>query len=268
MNSGNIQERAIRRGSNVFLSVIPLLIVLTAVGSALADLPSAEEVMERSVEALGGEAALARHHNSLTKGKMSVSGVEMKMTMYSAEPNLSYTLFESDMIGKMESGCNGEVAWDMSVMQGASLKEGEELEERLFDAAFNAQLHWRDRYTNIDVQAEEDVNGTACYKVVLTPAVGDTITAYVDTGTWLTARTETVSNSDMGSISIVTNPSDYREVDGVKVPFMIKTMLMGAQEMTMTMDSVEFNVEIPEGTFDLPGEIQELIEAKQQTTGE
>ncbi len=45
-------------------------------------------------------------------------------------------------------------------------------------------------------------------------------------------------------------------------------VLMGAQEMTTTMDSVEFNVEIPEGTFDLPAEIQELLAARQPAAGE
>ena len=265
MNHKSMREHAVGRSVNLFRTTIALLIVLLAAGSALADLPTGEEVMVKRIEALGGEAALSQHHNSLMKGKMSVSGVDMAATIYSASPNFLYTLFESEMIGSMESGCNGEVAWDMSTMQGASVKEGEELEKAIFQAAFSPELRWRERYTNVDVQAEEEIDGTACYKVVLTPTVGDTTTAYVDAETWLIVRTETVSNSDMGSISIVSNPSDYREVDGVKVPFSVKIVLMGAQEMTTTLDSVEFNVEIPEGLFDLPAEIQELIAAKQPT---
>jgi zinc protease len=268
MSRINMQERAARRNLNLIRSFVPLLIVLVAAGGALADLPTGEEVMTQRIEALGGEGALARHHNSLMKGTMSVSGVDMAATIYSAAPNLLYTLFESEMIGKMESGCNGEVAWDMSTMQGASVKEGKELEKAIFQAAFSPELRWRERYSNVDVQAEEEIDGTACYKIVLTPTVGDTTTAYVDAETWLIVKTETVSNSDMGSISIVTSPSDYREVDGVKVPFMISILLMGAQEMTTAMESVEFNVEIPEGTFDLPAEIQELLAAEEAAAGE
>jgi len=268
MSRKSIRKHAVGRSVSLFRTTIALLIVLLAVGSALADLPTGEEVMAKRIEALGGETALARHHNSLMKGKMSISGVDMAATIYSASPNLLYTLFESEMIGKMESGCNGEVAWDMSTMQGATVKEGEELEKALFQAAFSPELRWRERYTSVDVQGEEEIDGTACYKVVLTPTVGDTTTAYVDAETWLMVRTETVSNSDMGSISIVANPSDYREVDGVKVPFSMKMVLMGAQEMTTTMDSVEFNVEIPEGTFDLPAEIRELIAANEEPAEE
>jgi outer membrane lipoprotein-sorting protein len=263
-SKSTVRDGSIRRGLALFRSIIPLLVILIAVGNTLAGLPSGEEVMKKGVEARGGEAALSRHHNCLTKGKMSISGVEMEATIYAAQPNLSYVLFESPMVGKMESGCNGEVAWDLSVMQGASLKEGEDLEKALFDAAFNPELQWRDRYTSIDVRGEEEISGTACYKVVLTPVVGDSITAYVDKETWLTVKTETVSNSSMGSISIVNHLSDYREVDGVKTPFRMNLLLMGAQEMTTVIDSVKFNVEIPEGIFDLPAEIQELLAAKQK----
>jgi len=268
MNHSTVQDRPIRRDLALFRSIIPLLVILIAVGNALAGLPSGEEVMKKGIEARGGEEALGRHHNCLTKGKMSISGIEMEAMIFTAQPNLNYTLFESPMVGKMESGCNGEVAWDMSVMQGASLKEGEELEKALFDAAFNSELHWRDRYTSIDVRAEEEIEGTACYKVVLTPIVGDSVTAYVDMETWLTVKTQTVSNSSMGSISIVSHLSDYQEVDGVMIPFRMNLLLMGAQEMTTVIDSVKFNVEIPEGVFDLPAEIQELLAAKQTTAGD
>ena len=268
MDHSNIHEGTDGRGLILMRIVIPFLIVLLAAGNALADLPTGEELMTKRIEGLGGEAVMARLYISLMKGTMSVSGVDMAATIYSASPNLLYTLFESEMIGKMESGCNGEVAWDMSTMQGATVKEGEELEKAIFQAAFSPELRWRERYSNVDVQAEEEIDGTACYRVVLTPTVGDTTTAFVDAETWLIVRTETVSNSDMGSISIVTNPSDYREVDGVKVPFSMKMVLMGAQEMTTTIDSVEFNVEIPEGTFDLPAEIQEIVAAEKPAEGE
>lgn len=237
------------------------LIALFAAGHATATLPTGEEIMMKKIEALGGEAALARHHNCLMKGTMSISGIQMDATIYTAEPNLQYILFDSEMIGKMESGCNGKVAWDLSVMQGASVKEREELETALFDAAFNPELHWRDRFTSIDVQAVEEINGKPCYKAVLTPKLGEPVTTHIDIETGLTLKTATVINSAMGSVSVVSDLSDYREVDGVKVPFTTRVLLMGAQEMITTLDSVEFNVDIPERTFDLPTEIRDLFGA-------
>ena len=268
MRHASVRLRSGRRSSHLRRGVASVLVMLVAAGSALAELPTGEELMTKRIEALGGEAALARHHNSLMKGKMSISGIDMAATIYAAAPNLQYTLFESDMVGKLESGCNGEVAWDMSTMQGATVKEGEELEKAIFQAAFRPELRWRERYTSVDVQGKEEIDGAACYKVVLTPTVGDTTTAFVDAETWLIVRTETVSKSDMGNISIVTSPSDYREVDGVVVPFSMDMVLMGAQEMTTVIDSIAFNVEVPEGTFELPEEIQALLTSKETVEGE
>lgn len=256
-----------RKSFGFFRNITAFLIVLIVAGNALAALPDGAEIMKKNLKALGGEAAFARHHNCLMKGKMSISGIEMDVTIYLSEPNLKYVRFESAMIGKMESGCNGEAAWDLSVMQGASVKEGKELEKELFNSVFNSELLWKDRYTSIDVLGEEEIDGTACYKLVLTPAVGNTVTTYIDKETWLTVKTETVDESPTGSVTIVSNLSDYREVDGVKLPFKTKLVLMGAQQMTTTLDSVEFNVEIPEGVFELPAEIQELLAAEKDTEG-
>ncbi|MBU8922982.1 MAG: hypothetical protein KOO63_14285 [Bacteroidales bacterium] len=267
MDLNKIYRTAKRRIPGLLSGTIPFLLILFVAATAQADLPGGEKVMQESIKALGGEKALARHHNCMMKGKMAMSGIEMTAITYSAEPDLSYTRFESPMVGKFESGCNGDVAWDLSVMQGASVKEGKELEEGLFDAIFNPELHWRDRYTDIEVQAEEEVEGIACYKVLITPVVGDVATVYYDKKTWLTMRIEKVTNSPNGSISVVNSLSDYRMVDGVNVPFKMKMVMMGAQEMTVTYESVEFNVEIPEGTFDLPAEIRELL-ADEQTQEE
>ena len=75
-------------------------------------------------------------------------------------------------------------------------------------------------------------------------------------------------HSPMGTVSIVSNISDYREVDGIKVPFRMKIVLMGAQEMMTIMESVKFNVELPEGIFDEAAEIQELVAGDQPKAGD
>ena len=45
-------------------------------------------------------------------------------------------------------------------------------------------------------------------------------------------------------------------------------VLMGAQEMMTIMGPVEFNFELPEGIFDVPAEIQELLAGEQPKAGD
>jgi outer membrane lipoprotein-sorting protein len=239
--------------------VLPVILVMLMAATALADLPSGEKVIKEHLKAMGGKKAIGKHHNSLMKGKMLMSGIELSMTMYSGEPNLRYMLLESPMIGKMESGSDGKVAWELSMMQGASVKEGEELTKALFEARFNSELYWKERHESIEVEGIEEVDGAMCYKVLLTPKVGDPVTNYYDKSSYLAVKTEVTINSQMGSITVVSFTSDYREVDGVLTPFHNKTILMGAQEMVTVFETVEFNVDVPAGTFDLPQEIQALL---------
>ena len=48
----------------------------------------------------------------------------------------------------------------------------------------------------------------------------------------------------------------------------MKIVLMGVQEMMTIMESVKFNVELPEGIFDVPAEIQELLAMEMGTVHE
>ena len=70
------------------------------------ELPKAEEVMAKYIEAIGGKEALEKIHNRVTKGTLAMpaQGMTMEMTTYSAEPNKTYLLLESEMIGKIETG--------------------------------------------------------------------------------------------------------------------------------------------------------------------
>ena len=62
----------------------------------------------------------------------------------------------------------------------------------------------------------------------------------------------------MGAIYVESLIADYREVDGIKVPFKVTEFAMG-QEQIVVIESVEHNVDLPDGLFSPPAEIQSLI---------
>ena len=55
----------------------------------------------------------------------------------------------------------------------------------------------------------------------------------------------------MGEIPVESVVSDYKEVDGITMPFTSTETLVG-QEVKTTMTSVEHGVTFPPGTFDVP----------------
>ena len=61
-----------------------------------------------------------------------------------------------------------------------------------------------------------------------------------------------------GEIPVEITLADYREVDGVMVPFRtMETMLM--QQMLTTVASVEHNAELPAVAFEPPDEVTALL---------
>ncbi len=62
----------------------------------------------------------------------------------------------------------------------------------------------------------------------------------------------------MGPITIDSYATDYRRVNDVLVPFTVRAVIMGMQEVVQKYETIEFNVRLPEGIFAVPDEILAL----------
>jgi hypothetical protein len=93
---------------------------------------------------------------------------------------------------------------------------------------------------------------------VLTPKTGAPVTRYYDKETNLMTKMVMTMKSPMGEISAESYPSDYRKEGEILMPHKV-LQKAASQEFTFTVDSVQFNPDIPKEKFDLPGEIQALI---------
>lgn len=223
-------------------------------------LPAAEEIMDHYVEVTGGKAAYDKIDNRISKAKLEFvgQGISLDVTAYAAKPDLNYTEARSEALGTIESGSNGEVAWEMSVMTGPRYMEGAEKDDRLRAAIFDWTAYWRKVYESVEIVGEESVDERVCYKIVGKPADGAPQTLYYDKESGLLAKVESTLHSSMGDIPISAQLSDYREVDGVRLPFSTRATVMG-QDRVFTVESVEHNVEMPAERFAVPEEIQELL---------
>jgi len=250
-------------------AVLPLLFVL-----ALNPLDGVAEerfeseaatVVDGYVEATGGEAAYAKLHNRVTKATIELvdQGVEIPLTIYLARPNRSYTLVDSEVVGKVEKGTDGEIVWEISVINGPQIKEGEERALMLRSSYFDGAVRWRPAFHKAEYAGLAEVDDASCHKIVMTPKQGQPETRYYDVKTNLLIKMETTVELPMGSVPMATYPSDYRWVDGVLMPFEARVDVLG-QERRMTVESIEHNVDLPEDRFDLPPEIQDLL-AKRAT---
>jgi len=249
------------------MNKLALSLLLTSVPLFCADeaLPKAETILDRSIEVTGGKAAFEKRHNEVMHGSMDITGRGIKgtMTVYQAEPDKNLAVIEIEGIGKIESGSNGEIAWENSVLQGPRIKQGDEKAGSLRDGTFNAPLKWRTLYAKAETAGIETVEGHECYKVVLTPPEGKPTNEFFDKKSGLLIKTTVARNTPMGEITAEVVADDYRKEGDILVPHKMINRAAG-QEFLIVVEKVEANVEMPKDRFDLPPEIQGLLKKAPQ----
>ncbi len=226
-------------------------------------LPTAEAVLDAYARAMGGAEAYARVNTMVARGRLEIvgMGVSGPLTLSIARPASSAVVFRAEALGSVRSGTNGDIAWEVSDLQGARLLEGAEKAFAIRSGLLDAPVRWRELYPKVDLLGVETVDGVECYALRLEPAEGAPETWYVERATSLLRKSTTTLSHAMGEIPVEATTSDYRRVDGVMVPF-VASQKMLMQEMRTVLDSVELNVAIPPEALAVPPEVAALIAAQ------
>jgi len=226
-------------------------------------LPSAQTVMDHWIDATGGRAAWEARRNLVEHATLDFAkqGLKGTLTIYEAAPNKYLGLTELPGIGKIAAGSNGEVAWENSALQGPRVKQGAEKADAFREGAFNAPLNWQKLYAKGETAGVETVEGHECYKVVLTPKEGNPLVEYYDKKSGLLVKTMTTVSSQLGEIKAEILYEDFQKDGAVWSPHRMINRA-AQQEFVIQIQSVETNVDLPKDRFDLPPEVQALVDKK------
>ena len=222
-------------------------------GAALAQTP-AEKVLARYVAATGGAAAYAKVKSQVTTGTISMpaQGVSGAFTMsYKA---LNKMVLSSNLpgIGEIGQGYDGKIAWSKDPFSGVRTLEGDELSQVVNELTLtNDPAGWKKVYTKIELLAPGKVGKTKALRVKLTPKKGAVQTLFFDEKTGLLLRRDAVVATQQGNIASESYYADYRNVEGVKLPFKTR-IVAGPAEQVMTISSVKNNVAVADTAFAKP----------------
>ena len=231
----------------------------SAIAATEEPLPKAENILDKFVEATGGKAAYEKIHNEKWTGTLEFLGKGIKgvITSYRAEPNKTYTRMEVAGVGAIEDGTDGETAWTLSVVQGPHIKQGDERAATLREAVLRGPVQWRTLYKQAETAGVETIDDQVCYKVVLTPNEGKPETHYYGKKSNLLVKVNMTVPSPMGEVPTETIFKDYKDQNGLFSARQEHHKALG-QEFLITIDRIEYNIEIPKNRFDLPAEIKAL----------
>ncbi len=237
-----------------------LILFAAAAVAGAAELPSAGVILDRYTAAIGGKAAHERIRtiHSVATVEFRGTGRTATRSSWRAAPDKSYSMIEIPGLGRMEEGTDGKTAWSENPQRGPHIKSGEERDLAFRAAAWNGEIRLRELYPKIEVAGTADVNGSACYKLVLTPPTGATVTRYFDQQSGLLVKNVMKVTTAMGELDVETEVADYRDIEGIKTPFRI-TQTGAGPVMVFTIQKLEYNVPIPDSRFALPAGIRQLL---------
>jgi outer membrane lipoprotein-sorting protein len=101
------------------------------------------------------------------------------------------------------------------------------------------------------LKGKEKIGDRDAWVLVLTSTAGKTVTQYVDAETFLLTRQLMTQQTAQGEMEMKVELSDYRDVSGVKVPFLIKQMLPPG-DIIIKFTEMQNNVPIDDAKFAKP----------------
>lgn len=239
-----------------------------AAAPAAASLPDAKAIMEKYVEAIGGREKLQSVKSRIMSSTIEFPEQGMKGTskVYQAPPAMVFSETEIAGIGKFTQGSDGAVAWESNAMMGTRVLSGKEKANFLRSMRFNAEYDFANTYKSMKTIDTGKVGDREAFIVELVSNDDVTEKRLFDKETGLLLSLQSKIPSQMGEIESETFFSDYRAIDGVKIPFKTIVKVM-TSEISTTVDKAEFNAEIPADRFALPEDVKKLIEKQNAAPG-
>ena len=213
---------------------------------------AADAIIAKYVEAIGGEAALEKITTREAKGTIATPhGDTSQFELQQKAPNK--VLFTTTSArGEMRIVYNGDQA---SVIMGGRSNpiHGFDLEALKLDANFSRNYNLKPQYTRMQsppFPQKIDGKDVKMVRGILPNNEGQE-TLYFDAQSGLLVRRLTVLRTALGGLPQQYDYSDYREVDGVKVPFVTK--ISNAENIqTRTITELKFNTPIDDRVFTAP----------------
>jgi len=214
---------------------------------------TAEQIIAKSIDATGGKAAMDKIKTTVTKATIEVVGQGLTGTSEEGQkaPNKVYSDVTLSGIGSISQGYDGQVAWSKDPFQGLRQKSGAELAMTKIEAATDAETNWKAYFKSVELVGTEKVGDGDAYVLKFTPNEGQPITRYYDKSSFLMVRQDMVLDTPQGTIPSKSYFSDFRTVDGIKIPFDAK-LEQGPGTIHVVVTDVKHNVDIDDAKFKMP----------------
>jgi outer membrane lipoprotein-sorting protein len=222
-----------------------------------------DEVIEKHLTALGGRPALGKVKSRQMTGEIVLSTpageISGTIEVLNAAPNKTRTVIKADLsalgAGQLvvDQRFDGQTGYILDSLQGNRAMSGGQLDLARNSAFPNQLLNYKELGIAAKLDGTQKVGDRDAYVLVLEPTSGPVVRQFIDAENYLLVKSVVkVDVPQLGQeVEQATEFSDYRDVDGVKLPFKARAT-SAVQNYTITVTKIEHNVPVDDKLFVKP----------------
>jgi len=212
--------------------------------------PSAEQLLDKFVQASGGAASIDKINSRVMSGIIDIGGKSLPIDIYAQDPEkrISYThMPEGDSV----TAFNGHEGWLGAPGRPIREMNSSDLDAAAMDADLHLATHLKGMFSKLQTRGTEKIGDHDTYVLVAQRENKPPVRLYFDTESGLLVRLVRFGETALGLLPTQIDYTDYREANGVKVPYRW-TLARPSGRFTIQVNDLKQNVPVDDARFVKP----------------
>jgi photosynthetic reaction center cytochrome c subunit len=229
-----------------------------------ANLPTVSHLLDNYVRALGGSAAIEKVTTRVEKGSATFRGQPQTVEIFTQAPD-KQSIVRHSPDGETVTTFDGQSGWTIAPNRPPrEMHDADVLAARL-DADLQFPLHIQQIFPELRREYPEKINDRDVYVLVAVREGQPPVRLYFDQQSGLLVRMVRYAETPLGRNPTQIDCADYRDVDGVRVPFRVTTSQPGNTN-TIQFETVQQNIPIDPAKFAKPKPLPPASKQSSQST--
>ena len=222
------------------------------VAAATPALPTADQILAKYTDAIGGSAAIDKMKTLVMKGTYTgFNGVALPYEVYQTAPDKFYINVISQQ-GAIERGFDGKVAWEKGP-RGVNELMNPVLDDLKSMFVFYRNIKLKEQFAQMRMGGKDKIGDREVFIIGGRTTDNKRERLFFDAETGLLLRRITYTETPVGVIPEQIDFEDYRDVDGVKLPFTVRvSSVEPGLVSTRKYTEIKLNVPVDNSKFTMP----------------
>jgi outer membrane lipoprotein-sorting protein len=239
------------------IKVVYILLLLTGIINPILYAQEADlnNIIKKYFETIGQD-KLVKIETAIASGVTIQYGDETSFKQIQKKPDKAYleVLLSDGQI--LKQGYDGKTGWMQASWMGSSepveltgpdLKTIEEMGNIEGDL-----WNWKEKGHTLKLMGQEEIDSNQVYHLILTKSDGDIDELFIDVNSYILHKMIRKTIINGSEVEVEVHFDDYRNIDGVLLPFTVEQYFNGQLGMTVKIKEAKFDVEVDDNLFTKP----------------